>query len=45
MEIDKNIKAQVAQKAKEMNYNVVLPKNIVLYGGEDITDKIAKSIK
>ncbi len=45
MEIDKNIKAQVAQKAKEMNYNVVLPKNMVLYGGEDITDKIAKSIK
>ncbi len=45
LEIDKNIKAQVAQKAKELNYTVVLPKNMVLYGGEDITDKIASSIK
>lgn len=45
MEIDKNIKAQVAQKAKELNYTVVLPKNMVLYGGEDITNLIAKDIK
>ncbi len=45
LEIDKNIKAQVAQKAKELNYNVILPKNMVLYGGEDITNLIAKDIK
>ncbi len=45
MEIDKSIKAQVAQKAKELNYTVVLPKNMVLFGGEDITDLIAKEIK
>lgn len=45
MEIDKSIKAQVAQKAKELNYTVVLPKNMVLYGGEDITNLIAKDIK
>lgn len=45
MEIDKNIKAQVAQKAKELNYALVLPKNMVLYGGEDITNLIAKDIK
>lgn len=45
LEIDKNIKNQVAQKAKEMNYDIVLPKNLVLYGGEDITPVIAKNIK
>lgn len=45
VEIDKNIKNQVAQKAKELNYNIVLPKNLVLYGGEDITPIIAKDIK
>lgn len=45
VELDKNIKAQVAQKAKELNYTIVLPKNLVLYGGEDITAKLAKDIK
>lgn len=45
LEIDKNIKAQVAQKAKELNYTVILPKNMVLFGGEDITSLIAKEIK
>ncbi len=45
MEIDKSIKAQVAQKAKQLNYTIVLPKNMVLYGGEDITSLIAKDIK
>ena len=45
MEIDKGIKAKVAQKAKEMKYTVILPKNLVLYGDEDITAQIAKDIK
>ena len=45
LELDKSIKAQVAQKAKELNYTIVLPKNLVLYGGEDITAKLAKDIK
>lgn len=45
MELDKSIKAQVAQKAKELNYTIILPKNIVLYGGEDITAQLAKTIK
>ena len=45
LEIDKNIKNQVALKAKELNYNIVLPKNLVLFGGEDITSIIAKDIK
>ena len=38
-------KAKVTQKAKEMKYTVILPKNLVLYGGEDITAQIAKDIK
>ena len=45
LEIDKNIKTQIAQKAKELNYTIILPKNIVLYGGEDITNQIANAIK
>ncbi|MBQ8168518.1 OmpH family outer membrane protein [bacterium] len=44
-QIDSNIKAIVVEKAKNMNYNLVLPKNIVLFGGDDITSEVAKSIK
>jgi len=44
-EIDTEIKNTVASKAKGMNYNLVLPKNIVFFGGDDITDIIAKEIK
>ena len=45
MQIDSSIKAIVVEKAKGMNYNLVLPKNIVLFGGDDITSEIAKSVK
>ena len=45
MQIDSNIKSIVVQKAKEMKYNLVLPKNIVLYGGDDITSEVSKSVK
>ncbi len=45
MQIDSNIKAIVVEKAKGMNYNLVLPKNIVLFGGDDITGEVAKSVK
>ncbi len=44
-EIDADIKKAVAEKAKSMNYDLVLPKNIVFFGGDDITDIIAKEIK
>lgn len=43
--IDNNIKTIVIEKARSMNYNLVLPKNFVLYGGDDITAEVAKSIK
>ena len=44
-QIDTEVRATVTEKAKSLNYNLVLPKNIVFYGGEDITDVIAKEIK
>ena len=44
-QIDTNIKSIVVTKAKEMKYNLVLPKSIVLFGGDDITAEVAKSVK
>lgn len=44
-EIDTEIRNKVVDKAKNLNYNLVLPKDIVFYGGDDITDIIAKDIK
>ncbi len=43
--IDKNISGIIAQKAKAANYDIVLAKGVVLYGGTDITSEITKSIK
>ncbi len=44
-QIDTEIRAAVIEKAKSLNYNLVLPKSMVFYGGEDITDVIAKDMK
>ena len=44
-EIDKSISATIAQEAKNNNYNLVLAKGSVLYGGDDITSKVAKAVK
>lgn len=44
-QIDNNIKNLVVTKAKGLQYNLVLPKNIVLFGGDDITNEVAKSVK
>lgn len=43
--IDNDIKAIVVNKAKELKYNIVLPKSMVLYGGDDITSDVAKLVK
>ena len=43
--IDTDIKGVIAEKAKSMNYDLVLPKNIVLFGGDDITGVFAEDIK
>ena len=45
IQIDSEIRASVIEKAKSLHYSLVLPKNIVFFGGEDITDVIAKEIK
>lgn len=44
-EIDKNISSVISAKAKEKNYTIVLSKGIVLFGGDDITDAVAKAVK
>ena len=44
-QIDSEIRASVIEKANNLNYSLVLPKSMVFYGGEDITDVIAKDIK
>lgn len=43
--IDSKIKTAVVEKARSMNYNIVLPKNTVLFGGDDITEQVASIIK
>lgn len=43
--IDSDIRATVVEKARNLNYDLVLPKNVVYFGGDDITEVIAKDIK
>lgn len=43
--IDNDIRSTVIEKARNLNYDLVLPSNIVYFGGDDITDVIAKDIK
>lgn len=42
--IDNKIKTAVVEKARSMNYNIVLPKNTVLFGGDDITEQVSSII-
>ncbi len=44
-EIDKTISAQIEAQAKANNYDIVLVKGVVLYGGEDITEAVKKALK
>lgn len=38
--IEKNIKDEIAKKAKADNYDYVFAKSVLLYGGKDITNEI-----
>ena len=38
--IEKNIKEEIAKKAKAENYDYVFAKSVLLYGGKDITNEI-----
>ncbi len=43
--IDSKISSIIAAQAKAGNFDVVLAKGAVLYGGTDITDAVSKAIK
>lgn len=43
--IDSNISKTIETQAKAKNYDVVLAKGVVLYGGDDITADIIKTVK
>lgn len=43
--IDKAISNQIAIQAKAANYDIVLAKGVVLYGGTDITEAVKKAVK
>jgi len=44
-DIDKNINLVTSNIAKSNNYDLVLTKNSVLYGGKDITNDVLKALK
>ena len=44
-EIDSKIRSKITEKAKDMQYKLVLPKEVVFWGGDDITSDIEKTIK
>ena len=43
--IDKSISAKITETAKANNYDIVLAKGVVLYGGTDITADLVKAVK
>jgi len=43
--IDTDIKAVIIEKSRNLNYDLVLPRNVAFFGGDDITDLIAKEVK
>ncbi len=44
-ETDAAISAQIANVAKSNNYDLVISKGVVLYGGADITEAVKASVK
>jgi len=44
-EIDKQLTSAINQKASDMGYNIVLKKDAVLFGGDDITPQILPLVK
>ena len=43
--VDKQLDSVITQKAKDMGYTLVLKKDALLFGGEDITNSILPSVK
>lgn len=44
-EVDSSIKQTIADEAKKLGYKVVIVKDVTVYGGDDITEVVAKSVK
>ena len=44
-ELNNKIHTAAANTGKQLNYNIVLPKDIVLWGGDDITSDVEKALK
>jgi len=44
-EVEKSISATISEEAQKMGYDMVLSKYIVLFGGDDITEEIAKLVQ
>ena len=44
-EIENSIKKSIHNKAKEKGYEYVFAKSVLLYGGDDLTGEVLKSIK
>jgi len=42
--IDNSISNQIASQAKLNNYDIVLAKGVVLYGGDDITEAVKQAV-
>ena len=43
--IERNIKAEISNKAEKDSYEYVFAKSVVLYGGKDITAELLNSVK
>ena len=43
--INSKIRTAIAEKARSLNYNIVLTKNAVLFGGDDITNQVKSLVK
>lgn len=43
--IDAEISAEIAKEAQQLGFDMVVTKDVVLYGNKDITDSVIKSLK
>lgn len=43
--IENNLKQDIISSAKKHDYDIVVAKSVLFYGGEDITDVVAKDVR
>lgn len=43
--IEENLRQDIISSAKKHDYDIVIAKNVLFYGGEDITDIVSKDIR